>query len=113
MSLNELKINQSAKIMRITAGDELRDRLFSLGLSEGKKLLKINSTLGKNTVAIELERTCVILRSNEAEHIFVELKFFEKYYKFSQNLTKNLFFIKKNKFYAIIKPEFQKRKYNV
>ena len=32
MSLNELKINQSAKIMRITAGDELRDRLFSLGL---------------------------------------------------------------------------------
>ena len=73
MSLNELKINQSAKIMRITAGDELRDRLFSLGLSEGKKLLKINSTLGKNTVAIELEHTCVILRSNEAEHIFVEL----------------------------------------
>ena len=56
----------------------------------------------------------MILRSNEAEHIFVELKFFEKYYKFSQNLTKNLFFLlKKNKFYAIIKPEFQKRKYNV
>ncbi len=55
----------------------------------------------------------MILRNNEAEHIFVELKFFEKYYKFSQNLTKNLFFIKKNKFYAIIKPEFQKRKYNV
>ena len=51
MSLNKLKINQSAKIIRITAGDELRDRLFSLGLSEGKKLLKINSTLGKNTVA--------------------------------------------------------------
>ena len=39
MSLNELKINQSAKIMRITAGDELRDRLFSLGL-RGQKTAK-------------------------------------------------------------------------
>ena len=39
MSLNELKINQSAKIMRITAGDELRDRLFSLGLL-GQKTAK-------------------------------------------------------------------------
>ena len=39
MSLNELKINQSAKIMRITTGDELRDRLFSLGL-RGQKTAK-------------------------------------------------------------------------
>ena len=39
MSLNELKINQSAKIMRITTGDELRDRLFSLGLL-GQKTAK-------------------------------------------------------------------------
>ncbi|MDY3245337.1 MAG: ferrous iron transport protein A [Campylobacter sp.] len=39
MSLNELKINQSAKIMRITAGDALRDRLFSLGLL-GQKTAK-------------------------------------------------------------------------
>lgn len=39
MSLNKLKINQSAKIMRITTGDALRDRLFSLGL-RGKKTAK-------------------------------------------------------------------------
>ena len=39
MSLNELKINQSAKTMRITAGDALRDRLFSLGLL-GQKTAK-------------------------------------------------------------------------
>ncbi|MDY4860383.1 MAG: hypothetical protein SO144_05785 [Campylobacter sp.] len=39
MSLNELKINQSAKIMCITAGDALRDRLFSLGL-RGQKTAK-------------------------------------------------------------------------
>ena len=39
MSLNELKINQSAKTMRITAGDALRDRLFSLGVL-GQKTAK-------------------------------------------------------------------------
>ena len=39
MSLNELKINQSAKIMRITTGDALRDRLFSLGVL-GQKTAK-------------------------------------------------------------------------
>ena len=39
MSLNELKINQSVKTMRIIAGYELRDRLFSLGL-RGQKTAK-------------------------------------------------------------------------
>ena len=39
MSLNELKINQSAKTMRIIAGYGLRDRLFSLGL-RGQKTAK-------------------------------------------------------------------------
>ncbi|MCI7013767.1 MAG: ferrous iron transport protein A [Campylobacter sp.] len=39
MSLNKLKINQSAKTMRITTSDALRDRLFSLGL-RGQKTAK-------------------------------------------------------------------------
>ena len=39
MSLNELKIKKKKKIMRIIAGYELRDRLFSLGLL-GQKTAK-------------------------------------------------------------------------
>lgn len=73
MSLNELKIGQKAKIISFDADDTLVERLFSLGVSCGKKIQKINSTLGKNTVAIELEHSCVILRSNEASAIGVEI----------------------------------------
>lgn len=73
MSLSELKTNQSAVITEFCGSDELRARLFSLGVSQGKKVTKINSSLGGKTIAIELERSCVILRSSEADAIKVEI----------------------------------------
>lgn len=73
MCLNTLKIGQSAKITELKADETLSSRLFSLGIVAGKIVKKINSTLGKNTVAIELEHSCVILRANEAAVIDVQL----------------------------------------
>ena len=58
MSLNELKINQSAKIMRITAGDELRDRLFSLGLLGQKTAKNQLNTRQKHRSYLTITQLC-------------------------------------------------------
>lgn len=73
MSLSELKTNQTAVITDFCGADDLKERLFSLGVSSGKKVKKINSSLGGKTIAIELERSCVILRTSEAQAIKVEI----------------------------------------
>lgn len=73
MTVSELKIGQSAKILSLEAEDELKQRLYSFGINSGKKLTKINSSLGGKTIAIELDHSCVLLRSSEAEAIKVEI----------------------------------------
>lgn len=73
MSLNELKVGQSAKIIDYSTNDELKERLFSFGIRTGKKVKKINSSLGGKTIAIELDHSCVILRNSEASVINVEI----------------------------------------
>ena len=58
MSLNELKINQSAKTMRITAGDALRDRLFSLGVLGQKTAKNQLNTRQKHRSHLTITQLC-------------------------------------------------------
>lgn len=58
MSLNELKINQSAKIMCITAGYGLRDRLFSLGLLGQKTAKNQLNTRQKHRSHLTITQLC-------------------------------------------------------
>lgn len=73
MNLNELEDGQKAIIKNINADKELLNRLLSFGFIKNKSLIKIRSSLKNATTMIELETTCVILRSSEAETIEVQL----------------------------------------
>ncbi|EAI5441345.1 hypothetical protein BWQ58_05730 [Campylobacter jejuni] len=68
MTLNELKDGQKAIIVNLNAHKELKNRLF-----KNKNLKKIHSSLKNATIMVELDTSCVILRSDEAKTIEVNL----------------------------------------
>ncbi|MCR4941770.1 MAG: ferrous iron transport protein A [Campylobacter sp.] len=72
MSLNELKDGSVALITNINADDELKLRFFSLGVNENKKITKLRSSLGRATMEILVDSTCIILRHEEAEKISIQ-----------------------------------------
>lgn len=72
MSINTLEDGQSARIVGFSADEELAERFFSFGISSGKVLRKLGETLCHDTVAIELDHSCVILRDSEANSIIIE-----------------------------------------
>ncbi|EAI7390964.1 hypothetical protein COR17_07035, partial [Campylobacter upsaliensis] len=51
---------------------ELKNRLLNFGFLKNKKIKKLNSSLKKATILVELENSCVILRANEAKVIKIE-----------------------------------------
>lgn len=69
MTLNTLKDGECAVIESFNVEDDLRKRFFSFGMSKGAELKKIKSTLRGSTIVIELNRSCVMLRSDEASKI--------------------------------------------
>lgn len=72
MTLDTLKDKQSALILGFNANLELKSRLLSFGFSKNKTIKKLNSSLKKATILVELENSCVILRSSEAKAIKVK-----------------------------------------
>ncbi|MDD0856219.1 FeoA family protein [Campylobacter magnus] len=72
MKINTLEDGQSAKIIGFSADEQLFSRFFSFGISSGKVIKKLSDTLCHDTVAIELGRSCVILRESEANSIIIE-----------------------------------------
>ena len=72
MSPLKLEIGQEAKVLGIRSDEELRSRLYSLGLSRGS-ILKIESvTLLRGTYAIRVDDTTTLaLRKEELEKIEV------------------------------------------
>lgn len=72
MSISTLEYGQSARIIGFSADDQLFSRFFSFGISSGKVITKLGDTLCHDTVAIELDRSCVILRESEANSIIIE-----------------------------------------
>ncbi|ECP7274944.1 ferrous iron transport protein A [Campylobacter jejuni] len=73
MTLNELKDGQKAIIINLNAQKELKNRLLSFGFIKNKNLKKIHSSLKSATIMVELDTSCVILRSDEAKTIEVNL----------------------------------------
>ncbi|OEV41327.1 hypothetical protein AJY54_07430 [Campylobacter jejuni] len=72
MTLNELKDGQKAIIVNLSAQKEPKNRLLSFGFIK-KNLKKIHSSLKNATIMVELDTSCVILRSDEAKTIEVKL----------------------------------------
>ena len=66
MTLNQLKINESATITAINCDEILKDRLYSFGISKGIKVTIVEFTLTKSTIEIKVNQSKIALRLNEA-----------------------------------------------
>ncbi|EAJ6136674.1 hypothetical protein CBI00_05950 [Campylobacter lari] len=75
MTLDALKDNEKAIIVGFEADKQLQSRLFSFGFAKNKKVKKIRSSIANSTIMVELDTTCVILRSSEAKIIQISKEF--------------------------------------
>jgi ferrous iron transport protein A len=72
MTLNELKIKESAEIIAINCDNVLKNRLYSFGVIKGT-IVKIEElTLTKSTIEIKINQSKIALRLSEAEKIEVK-----------------------------------------
>lgn len=72
MTIENLKDGENAIITELNVDTQLKDRFFSFGISKSKKIKKLETSLGGSTILVELDRSCIILRSQEAKAIKVE-----------------------------------------
>ena len=72
MTLNELKIKESAEVISINCDKVLKNRLYSFGSIKGA-IVKIEElTLTKSTIEIKINQSKIALRLSEAEKIEVK-----------------------------------------
>ena len=72
MVLTELKKGDKALIVKIDADRELRNRLHSFGIIPGEELEVKGCSLARQTMEIDVDRTLIALRKEEAEKIEVK-----------------------------------------
>ncbi|MDZ7819823.1 MAG: FeoA family protein [Aliarcobacter sp.] len=72
MTLNELKIKQTAQIVAINCDSVLKNRLYSFGIVKGAFVTIEELTLTKSTIEIKINRSKIALRLSEAEKIEVQ-----------------------------------------
>jgi len=72
MGLDELLIGEEASILKITAVEPFKSRLFSLGLNSGERVKVLAYTLAKNTFEVEVNNAKIALRAEEAEMVSVK-----------------------------------------
>jgi len=69
MTLNNLLKGDSATIMTINAGMELKNRFNSFGLVKGAIVHAEEHSLTKKTMEVRINKTRIALRSSEAEKV--------------------------------------------
>jgi len=72
MNVSEMKIGEVGVIKKITATEPLKSRLFSLGVVKNEKIKLLKYTMAKNTFEIEVNKSKIALREEEAKMILVE-----------------------------------------
>ena len=72
MTINDLKDGESAIIKSLKVDKQLKDRFISFGIAKTKPIKKLETSLGGSTILVELDRSCIILRTEEAKAIEVE-----------------------------------------
>jgi ferrous iron transport protein A len=71
MTLNELKIKQTAQIVAINCDSILKNRLHSFGIMKGAFVTIEELTLTKSTIEIKINHSKIALRLSEASKIEV------------------------------------------
>lgn len=72
MNLSQIQKNEKVKIVQINAQTTLKKRLSSLGVSIGKEIEVLETTIQKNTIKLGIGLGSVALRLDEAKCIDVE-----------------------------------------
>lgn len=72
MTVNSLKDNEWGIITGIQADEKMRQQLFSFGLLKSKSIRRVGSSLGGSTILVEIDRSCIALRDEEAESILIQ-----------------------------------------
>ena len=72
MNLNELKTKESATVINILGGDEVKRRVETLGIRPGKSLVKISAHFWRGPVTILLGKTKIAIGHGMANKIIVE-----------------------------------------
>lgn len=73
MDLSQVPKNTKVKIVAISAQTTLKKRLASLGVSIGKEVEVLETTIQKNTIKIGIGLGSIALRLDEAKSIEVEV----------------------------------------
>lgn len=73
LSLIQMKANQKGKVIEITGGGGLQNRLISMGIYEGKEITKLSHFALRGPVAIKVGRSVIALGHGMANKVIVEL----------------------------------------
>lgn len=72
MKLSSLQKGDSGTIVKINAGKDLKQRLYSFGIYKGARFEIMACSLGGNTIELKVGSSMVALRRGEVEKIEVE-----------------------------------------
>ena len=74
MNLVQMKVRQSGRIVEIEGGQKFVERLASMGVGNGKLVIKLSAFVLRGPVAIKVERTVLALGHGMAKKIWVTLE---------------------------------------
>ena len=72
MYLNELKINEEAKILEINCKENIKRRLLDLGMIKGTKIKEILKSPTGDPKAFNIRGTLIALREEDLKQIKIE-----------------------------------------
>ena len=71
-NISDLKIDEEAEVLKVTAKEPVKGRLLSMGIVKGAKIKVVAHTLARQTWDILSDNTKVALREEEARSILVK-----------------------------------------
>jgi Fe2+ transport system protein FeoA len=72
--LVKLKIRQKGRVVEVSGGAVLQNRLLSMGVYPGREITKICDSVLKGPVAVKVSRSVIALGYSMAHKIIVEIE---------------------------------------
>lgn len=74
LSLIQMEVNQKGKVVEISGGRGLQNRLMSMGIYQGKEIIKLSHFVLRGPVAIKVGRTVLALGYGMASKVIAEVE---------------------------------------
>jgi ferrous iron transport protein A len=74
LSLVQMKANQKGKVLEISGGHALQNRIMSMGVYPGKEITKLSHFALQGPVAIKVGRSVLALGHSMAHKVLVEIE---------------------------------------